>query len=140
MHTADEICLAIAGELEETFVRASGPGGQNVNKAATAVELRFDVLGSRAMPTTVRARLERLAGRKLNREGVLVIKGERFRTQEQNRKDVRERLFDLVRRAALAPRQRVKTFPPPASKKSRLTEKSRRGEVKRGRRIAPTDE
>jgi ribosome-associated protein len=140
MHTADEICLAIANELEETFVRASGPGGQNVNKAATAVELRFDVRRSKMLPATVRARLERLAGRKLTGEGVLVIKGDRFRTQEQNRKDVRERLFDLVRHAAVVPRQRVKTHPPPASKKSRLIEKSRRGEIKRRRRIAPTDE
>jgi ribosome-associated protein len=109
MHTADEICLAIANELEETFERPSGPDGQNVNKAATAVELRFDVRRSKMLPATVRARLERLARRKLTGEGVLVIKGDRFRAQEQNRKDVRERLFDLVRRAAVVPRQRVKT-------------------------------
>src|SRR5881394_4178498 len=87
-------------ELEESFVRSSGPGGQNVNKLSTAVQLRFDVRHSPSLPNDVRARLERLAGRRLTREGVLIITAQRHRTQERNREDARERLFDLIGRAA----------------------------------------
>ena len=89
-------------EVEEHFIRASGPGGQNVNKLASAVQLRFDVRRSPRLPEEVRARLERLAGRRLTREGVLVINAQRHRTQERNRADARERLVDLIRRAAVA--------------------------------------
>src|SRR5437867_12200473 len=98
-------------ELEERFIRASGPGGQNVNKLATAVQLRFDVRRSPALPEDVRARLERLAGRRLTRDGVLVITAQRHRTQERNRADALARLVDLVRRAAVRPVPRRPTRP-----------------------------
>lgn len=120
-------------ELEERFVRASGPGGQNVNKVSTAVELRFNVRGSPSLSDDVRKRLAGLAGRRLTDDGVLVIRAERFRTQERNRQDARERLAALIADAAVPPKPRVKTKPTLASKKRRLDAKSRRSEVKRNR-------
>src|SRR5213083_2320932 len=98
-------------EVEEQFIRASGPGGQNVNKLATAVQLRFDVRRSPSLADDVRARLERLAGRRLTREGVLVITAQRHRTQERNRQDALDRLVEMIRAAAVAPRRRVPTKP-----------------------------
>jgi ribosome-associated protein len=121
-------------ELSETFVRAPGPGGQNVNKLATAVQLRFDVVRSPSLPEPVRARLLRLAGRRISAEGVLIIDAHRHRTQNRNREDARSRLLELLRAASVAPKLRRSTKPTAASRERRLHEKRARAEVKRGRR------
>lgn len=120
-------------ELDETFVRASGPGGQNVNKLATAVQLRFDLRGSQNIPPAMKARAEKLAGQRLTREGVIVISADRFRTQELNREDARARLVELLQRAAVVPKVRRKTKPTLASKKRRIEGKKHRSEVKNRR-------
>src|ERR1700739_2807022 len=117
-------------ELSETFIRASGPGGQNVNKLSTAVQLRFDVRQSPSLPAEVRARLERLAGRRLTRDGVLVITAQRHRTQERNRDDALARLIALIRAAAVAPVPRRPTRPTLGSKLRRLEGKKRRSGIK----------
>lgn len=124
----------IEEELEFEFVRASGPGGQNVNKVATAVQLRFDARNSPSLPEEARARLIRLAGKRVTSEGVLVIEARRFRTQEQNRFDALEKFFELLKKAYEKPKHRRKTKPTRASQEKRLKEKKERGEVKRGRR------
>jgi ribosome-associated protein len=126
-------------ELEESFVRASGPGGQNVNKLSTAVQLRFDVRRSASLPDAVAVRLMRLAGRRLTQDGVIVINAQRFRTQDRNRADARERLAELVAEAAVPPTPRRATRPTLASKKRRLDEKSRRSETKRMRGPSGSD-
>ena len=117
-------------ELEERFIRASGPGGQNVNKLATAVQLRFDVRRSPSLPAAVRARLEKLAGNRLTRGGVLVIAAQRHRTQERNRQDALDRLIDLIARAAVVPKPRRPTKPTAGSRERRLAGKKLRATVK----------
>jgi ribosome-associated protein len=124
-------------ELHESFVRASGPGGQNVNKVATAVQLRFDARHSPSLPAGVRARLEKIAGNKVSSEGVIVITANRHRTQAQNREDARDRLVELIRRALVVPKVRRPTKPTYGSKVRRGEEKRRRSEVKQLRRVRP---
>ncbi len=128
------------GEIVENFVRASGPGGQNVNKLATAVQLRFDVRHSPSLPADVAARLERLAGARLTRDGVLVITAQRHRTQLRNRQDALDRLIDLIRRAAPPPVQRRPTKPTKASRERRIEGKKRRAKTKGLRRAKPAFE
>jgi ribosome-associated protein len=117
-------------ELDESFIRSSGPGGQNVNKLATAVQLRFDVRHSPSLPNDVRARLERMAGSRLTRDGVLIITAQSHRTQERNRADALDRLTELIQAAAVRPIPRRPTKPTKASRRRRLDSKKRRGGIK----------
>ena len=133
----DQIALE-ESELEERFIRASGPGGQNVNKVATAVQLRFDAARSPALAHAVRARFLRLAGTRATTTGVIVITADRFRLQSRNRADARARLAELVRKAAQPVKPRRATVPTRASRERRLEAKKRRGNVKRARRGPPS--
>ena len=126
-----------ADEVEERFIRASGPGGQNVNKLASAVQLRFDVRHSRSLPDDVRVRLERLSGKRLSKDGVLVTTAQRHRTQERNRRDALDRLISLIERAAVPPVARRRTKPTAASRERRLESKKRRGSLKGLRQTRP---
>jgi ribosome-associated protein len=127
-------------EIEEHFIRSSGPGGQNVNKLATAVQLRFDVRHSPSLPDGVRERLERLAGKRLTRDGVLIITAQRHRTQERNRQDALDRLLELIREAAIVPVRRRPTRPTMGSRQRRLEGKRRRSTIKGLRGTKPSDD
>jgi ribosome-associated protein len=134
MHYVTRSISLDPGEIQESFVRSPGPGGQNVNKVATAVQLRFDVARSPSLPDRVRRRVMRMAGKRLTSDGVLIIESHRFRTQERNRTDALERLKALIRRGAAPQRKRVATTPSPASRERRLTDKRRRKITKQSRR------
>jgi ribosome-associated protein len=139
LHVPPDITIA-DWELQESFIRASGPGGQNVNKVSTAVELRFHMRTSPSLGPAVKTRLAGIAGRLLTKDGVIVIRADRFRTQERNRDDARERLAAMIAEAAIPPKPRVKTRPTKASKERRLEGKSVRSSVKKLRKKASSDE
>ena len=130
MHRVTDNISINDSELEESFVRASGPGGQNVNKVSSAVQLRFDARRSRSLPNDVAIRLMKLAGGRLTKDGVIVIVAQQFRDQTRNRADARERLFDLIREAAVKPVPRRATKVPKAAKRKRLDSKKHRSAIK----------
>lgn len=123
----------LENEITLEYIRASGPGGQNVNKVATAVQLRFDVLHSPSLGSDLKGRLILLAGKRVNAEGVLILEAKRFRTQEANREDALEKFYELIRKASEKPKTRRKTKPTKASKEERIKEKKKRGETKKFR-------
>jgi ribosome-associated protein len=130
MHQVTDTIAVDDNELEESFVRSSGPGGQNVNKVSSAVQLRFDVRRSPSLPNDVAVRLMKLAGSRLTKDGVIVIIAQSHRDQARNRADARERLFDLIRKAAVRPVQRRATKVPKSQKKKRVEGKKHRGQIK----------
>jgi ribosome-associated protein len=130
MHRVTDTISIDDAELTETFVRSSGPGGQNVNKVSSAVQLRFDVRGSPSLPNDVAVRLMRLAGKRLTKDGVIVIIAQSHRAQERNRADARERLFELIRQAAVKPVPRRATRVPKAQKRKRIEGKKHRSAIK----------
>lgn len=128
-------------EIHWEFIQSSGPGGQNVNKVATAVQLRFDITQSASLPEDVRTRLIKLAGRRVTQDGILIIEARRYRTQEQNRQDALKRLFELLHNAYQKPKLRRRTQPTLAARQKRLAGKRRRSEIKRlrGERVLTKD-
>lgn len=128
------------GEILETFIRSTGPGGQNVNKVASAVQLRFNVLTSPSLPEDVRQRLLILARNRITKEGILVLTAQRFRTQEQNRQDARERLATIIHRALEKPKKRLPTRPPKFSQEERLKKKAKQSRLKRLRQAIKDEE
>lgn len=137
MRVTDQLDIDDA-ELEERFIRSSGPGGQNVNKVATAVELRFDARRSRSLADPVFMRLKSIAGSRMTDEGIIVIRADRFRTQERNRDDARERLSTMIKEALVPPKRRIATRPTLASKTRRLEGKGHRSKVKKMRQSKPS--
>ncbi len=127
-------------EISESFIRASGPGGQNVNKVSTAVQIRFDVLHSPSLPEDVRERLLVMVRNRLTKEGVLVITAQRYRSQDQNRQDARQRLAGIILRATIPPTKRIPSKPTRASKESRLSNKTHRSRLKQTRRDMGEDD
>jgi len=137
MHRVTNTITIDDSELEESFVRASGPGGQNVNKVSSAVQLRFDARRSRALPNDVAIRLMKLAGSKLTKDGVIVIVAQEHRDQSRNRAEARDRLFEMIREAAVKPTVRRATKVPKSAKRERLDEKKRRSSIKSMRQRKP---
>ena len=134
IHISDTITLD-ENEVQLDFIRASGPGGQNVNKVSSAVQLRFNVAESPAFNDAIRERLKKIAGKRLTADGILIIKAQRYRSQEQNRQDAIDRLVEMIQKAIEVPKPRRATRPTAASKKRRLTTKRHRGDLKRRRKV-----
>jgi ribosome-associated protein len=134
IHISDTIALD-ENEIQLDFIRSSGPGGQNVNKVSSAVQLRFNAAESAALNASIRDRLKKIAGRRMTAGGILIIKAQRYRTQEQNRQDAVNRLIEMIQQAIAAPKHRRSTRPSQAARKRRLAAKRQRGELKRRRQV-----